>query len=60
MAGARSKPMSSSSATRALRVAVERPPNTVAMMRTGPRSAEATRLKPAALVKPVLMPSAPR
>jgi len=43
-----------------LRQAPDWPPNTVAMMRTLPRSAEATRLNPAALVKPVLMPSAPR
>jgi hypothetical protein len=42
--------MSSSSAMLALRVAVELPPKIVAMIRSPPRSAEATRLKPAARV----------
>ncbi len=48
--GALPKPRSISSATRALRLAVDLPPKTVAMMRLLPRWAEAVRLKPAAEV----------
>ena len=48
--GARANPISRSSITRAFRVAPERPPKTVAMIRTSPRRAEATRFQPAALV----------
>ena len=44
------KPMSSSSDTRWFLLAVDLPPNTVAMMRLPPRLADATRLKPAACV----------
>ena len=58
-AGALENPTSSSEATLALRCAVDVPPNTVAIIRVLPRSAEATRLNPAALVNPVLIPSAP-
>ena len=48
--GALRNPMSSNSATFALRAAVDVPPKTVAMIRSWPRCADATRLNPAALV----------
>ena len=59
MAGARAKPISSNLTTRAFRAAEEVPPNIVAIMRSPPRSAEATKFEPAARVYPVLIPSAP-
>ncbi len=57
--GMAAKPTSISRITSALREALDLPPNTATITRSLPRSAEETRLKPAALVYPVLMPSAP-
>ena len=48
--GARLNPMSINSVIRAFRAVVEDPPKTVAMTRSCPRCADATRLYPAALV----------
>ena len=53
------KPMSNSSAIFSLRIGVDVPPRIVPISRTPLRSALAVKQKPALLVKPVLIPSAP-